>query len=120
MEMYWSRCTTRNELLRRERRSEVNLTVVEGSGTSGLSPPVYLNTFPTASNILLEEDENLQLDCIAYGVPLPSITWVFTFLYGKPETGERKTDRAILWSNLSEWCDRQAHKNMNLHFFRRK
>lgn len=67
----------------------MNLTVVggiadEGSGaTAMLSPPYYLSTFPPASHILLEEDENVTLDCIAFGVPLPSITWVFTFLYGE-------------------------------------
>ena len=78
--------------MKKERRSEVNLTVsswtlldeaeISSSELGDRVPPVFLGTFET-SHVVLDEDENYTLDCVAYGVPLPSITWVFTFLHGK-------------------------------------
>lgn len=49
-------------------------------------PPKFLfaNDYETQKTIILdEEDEEQTLDCIASGIPVPTITWVLTYEVGK-------------------------------------
>ncbi|CAG7726772.1 unnamed protein product [Allacma fusca] len=78
------RCIARNEMTKRDRRSEVNLTVA-GVRPEEVVAPYFLDSGGD-SLVVLEPEEDFMLDCIAFGVPLPSITWVYTLLH-ENETG---------------------------------
>jgi len=78
----YPRCTARNDLLKKERSADIKLVVEVPKEVTSSEPPKFLYSSEADSErttIVLDEYEDLQLDCIASGIPLPTITWVLTY-----------------------------------------
>jgi len=63
----------------------LNLVILPGHDSVSSEPPKILST-PTFAEgktvLILEEDENNILDCVASGIPLPMINWIMTIING--------------------------------------
>ncbi len=80
------RCILKDVSSNYERVSYVNLVVLPGNDNVSSEPPKIIPTrsFDGSRTVLiLEEDQNTILDCIASGIPKPLITWVATTLNGR-------------------------------------
>jgi hypothetical protein len=79
------RCTAWHELLKKDRTVDLKLVVEAPKEVTSSEPPKFLYSSEAESDrntIILDEEEDLQLDCVASGIPLPSITWVVTYEFG--------------------------------------
>lgn len=80
------RCIVKDVSSNVVRVSYVNLVVLPGNDNVSSEPPKIIPTrsFGGSKNVLiLEEDENTVLDCIASGIPKPVINWIATILIGR-------------------------------------
>ncbi|XP_035710982.1 protogenin isoform X2 [Folsomia candida] len=76
------RCFARHDVLNTNKSADVKLIVETANELVSSEPPKFLfaNDYETQKTIILdEEDEEQTLDCIASGIPVPTITWVLTY-----------------------------------------
>lgn len=79
------RCVARHDVLNGTKSGQIKLVVEVASELISQEPPKFLfpSDYDVQQTLILDDDEDHTLDCLAYSVPAPIITWVLTYEIGR-------------------------------------